>query len=179
LQGLGLPELGFINRTQCADTHRMKAPIYLLAGALLFAASCGDSTGHSGGPERLFVQTSDGAVLTNSRLALSGVSRQTGWFTDRPYRETGQIPTEEFVALWDESENSFADDPPTAEFTCTVDGEVVNYALELTAAYYESLCFVSAGCAIFPILDYDVRVIGDVALPTALTCAADAHLFID
>ena len=103
-------------------TPRVKASIYLLAAVMPLAASCGDS--NNTGPELLFVQTSDGATLTDSTLTLRGISPNTGWFTVRPYREAGQIPTEEFLTLWDEGENSFADDPPNADFTCTVDGEV-------------------------------------------------------
>ena len=96
----------------------MKAPIYLLAAIMLLAASCGDS--NNKGPELLSVQTSDGATLTNSTLTLTGISPNTGWFTDRPYREAGQISTEEFILAWAEGEDSFADDPPNADFTCTV-----------------------------------------------------------
>ena len=73
----------------------MKAPVFLLAAVMLFAASCGDS--NNNGPELLFVQTSNGAVLTDSTLTLTGISPQTGWFTDRPDREAGQVPTEEFL----------------------------------------------------------------------------------
>ncbi|MDG1960330.1 MAG: hypothetical protein P8K07_17560 [Candidatus Binatia bacterium] len=74
-------------------TPRIKAPFYLLAAVMLLAASCGDS--NNKGPERLFVETSSGATLTDSTLTLTGISPQTGWFTDRPYREAGQIPAEE------------------------------------------------------------------------------------
>ena len=144
----------------------MKAPIYLLAAVMLLAASCGDS--NNKGPELLFVQTSDGATLTDSTLTLTGISPNTGWFTDRPYREAGQIPTEEFLTLWDEGENSFADDPPNADFTCTIDGEVVNYVVELTKPELNERE-----------LTYAVQAVGSMAQPAGLACDGTAHLFID
>jgi hypothetical protein len=76
-------------------------------------------------------------VLTESTLMLRFVSEQPGWFTDRPYREAGQIPTEEFVRLWNEGENSFADDPPNAAFTCEVGDEVVNYVVALSKPEFD------------------------------------------
>ena len=57
----------FVRLPTPADSERiprMKAPIYLLAAVMLLAASCGDS--NNKGPELLFVQTSDGATLTDS-----------------------------------------------------------------------------------------------------------------
>jgi hypothetical protein len=157
----------------------MKAPTLLLAATVLFAASCADS--NDKGPEYLFVQTSDGASLYDATLTLTGISPNTGWFTDRPYREAGQIPTEEFMALWDEGENSFSDDPPNADFTCTVDGEVVNYTVELqnpreliTGCNWEV-------CVPYYLLIYDIMFIGpDAAEPFGdFECDGPGHLFID
>ena len=144
----------------------MKAPIYLLAAVMLLAASCGDS--NNKGPEYLFVQTSNGATLTDSTLTLTGISPQTGWFTDRPYREAGQIPTEEFLTLWDEGKNSFADDPPNADFTCTIDGEVVNYVVELTMPEL-----------VGNELTYGARAIGDAKSTSVATVCPHASIFID
>ncbi|MDG1960148.1 MAG: hypothetical protein P8K76_09155 [Candidatus Binatia bacterium] len=162
----------------------MKIPIYLLATVMFLAAACGDSD--NDGAELLFVQTSGGAVLSDSELLLVNTNPETSWFTDRPYREAGQVSTEEFVALWDlDSENfigpsttrgPFADDPPNSDFTCTVDGEVVNYTVELQDAslvppYCEApQCFVR----------YDVTFIGpNVVEPFSdFECDGPAHLFI-
>ncbi len=157
----------------------MKAPTYLLAVIMLLAASCGDS--NNKGPEYLFVQTSDGATLTESTLTLTGISPKTGWFTDRPYREAGQIPTEEFLTLWDEGENSFADDPPNADFTCTVDGEVVNYVVELQKPAL-AVPYVSEGCdSGICVLDYDITFVGPdaVEVGSEVRCDGPTHLFID
>lgn len=157
----------------------MKSPIYLLAAVMLLAVSCGDS--NTKGPERLLVQTSSGATLTGSKLTLTGIRPNTGWFTDRPYREAGQIPTEELLTLWDEGEDSYADDPPNADFTCTVDGEVVNYLVELQnpallVPYVSEGCD-SGGC----VLSYDITFIGPnlVEAASEIECDGPAHLFID
>ena len=157
----------------------MKAPIYLLASIMLLAASCGDS--NNKGPELLFVQTSDGAALYESTLWLTGISPNTGWFTDRPYREAGQIPTEEFLTLWDEGENSFADDSPNADFTCTFGGEVVNYVVELQNPTL-AVPYVSEGCdSGICVLNYDITFIGPDAVEAGdiVECDGTAHLFID
>ena len=146
----------------------MKVPIYLLAAILLLAASCGDS--NNKGPELLFVQTSEFASFNanDARLELTGINPRTGWFTDRPYREAGQIPTEEFLTLWDEGKNSFADDPPNADFTCTIDGEVVNYVVELTMPEL-----------VGNELTYGARAIGDAKSTSVATVCPHASIFID
>ncbi|MEO2167078.1 MAG: hypothetical protein ABGY42_02970, partial [bacterium] len=81
------------------------------------------------------------------------------------------LPTKEFVALWDAGTNSFADDPPNADFTCEVANETVNYVVELTD----------------PVLDggdlsYAVSRVpgGDASsAPLSVECSGSAHLFID
>ena len=76
--------------------------------------------------------------------------------------------TEDFVALWDEG-RPFADDPPDADFTCTVDSEVVNYVVELT----------SPGMA-GEDLSYAVTAVADTVLPeTTTTCDGASHAFFD
>ena len=38
----------------------------------------------------------------------------TLFFSDRPQRVVGHLSTEDFVGLWGDGENSFAEDPPNA-----------------------------------------------------------------
>ena len=114
----------------------------------------------------LFVQNAEGGTLTESILVLTGVSLQTGWFTDRPHRDAGQVPTENFIANWGEGENSFAHDPPNANVTCEVDGTVVNYVVELTNPSFGGVN-----------LSYAADLIGDESLSGALTCSSDVHVF--
>ncbi len=116
----------------------------------------------------LFVQYGLGATLSGDTLTLTGVSAQTGWFTDRPYRKAGQIPTQEFLSQWEEGENSFAEDPPNADFTCTVSGEVVNYALELIKPR-----------RVGEELVYAVGLLDDSASLSGPVSCSGAHLFID
>ena len=119
-------------------------------------------------PSYLFVQNGSGGTLSETILTLTDVSSKTGWFTDRPYRDSGQIRTEDFVLAWGDGGDSFADDPPNAEFSCEVDDETVNYVVELMAPSLEGTD-----------LTYAVESVGDQALPTALECDSDSHLFID
>ena len=120
----------------------------------------------------LYVQNADGGTLTETTLTLTGVSLQTGWFTDRPYREAGRMTTAEFVALFsEEGANSFAEDPPNADLACEVNGEVVNHVVTLTDP-------VPNGND----LSYTVSLVpaaGDDDSFAGITCDADAHLFID
>jgi hypothetical protein len=114
------------------------------------------------------VQNGSGGTLSETTLTLTEVSDKIGWFTDRPYREAGQLPIEEFLSHWWGGENSFADDPPNADFTCTVNGEVVNHVVELTMPLL-----------VGDELTYTVQGIGDRDLPTDATCDQTASLFID
>jgi hypothetical protein len=63
--------------------------------------------------EYMFAQTAEGlSIDMDGRITLNGVSAATLWFSDRPYRLTGHVPTDEFVASWDQGDDSFAEDPP-------------------------------------------------------------------
>jgi hypothetical protein len=64
--------------------------------------------------ESLFVQTAHGLTTTDGTITLKTLSPSTLYFSDRPKREVGHMSTEHFVNVWDEGENSFADDPPNA-----------------------------------------------------------------
>ena len=120
-------------------------------------------------PSFLFVQNGTGGTLSDTTLTLTGVSSKTGYFSDRPYRLAGQVPTEEFITAWGEAGSSLTEDPPNADFTCTVDGNVTNYVVELTLPGM-------AG----EDLSYSVNAVGDTVLPeTAITCEADSLLLID
>ena len=64
--------------------------------------------------ESLFVQTAHGLTSANGTITLKMLSPSTVYFADRPKREVGHMSSEHFVDVWDEGENSFADDPPNA-----------------------------------------------------------------
>ena len=53
-------------------------------------------------------------VNLDGRITLHGVSATTLFFSDRPYRLTGHVPTEDFVSQWGLGDDNFAEDPPNA-----------------------------------------------------------------
>ena len=123
---------------------------------------------------RLYVQDAAGGTLTKTTLVLLGVDESTPWFTDRPYREAGQTTTADFVALFaEEGPDSFAENPPNADFTCESGGEVVNQVVTLTDPVLDE----TAGT-----LTYTVAIVPNGAggdFLTEITCDGDAHLFVD
>jgi hypothetical protein len=83
--------------------------------------------------EYLFAQTAGRAsVDSNGRFTLIDVSSATLFFSDRPYRLTGHIPTDEFVAYWGEGDESFADDPPNAVLSLFEDDHVNDVVVVLS-----------------------------------------------
>jgi hypothetical protein len=71
----------------------------------------------------LFVQTAHRAEHSDGRIVLRNVSPSTLYFSDRPQRVVGHLHTSEFVGIWDEGENSFAEDPPNAVLAFVVKGD--------------------------------------------------------
>ena len=136
----------------------MKAPIYLLAAIMLLAASCGESNDDTNEPERFYAHAFSGLTLNDTTLTLNGISPQTLSTIGGPNPASGPISTEEFLTLWDEGENSFSDDPPKADITCTVDGEVINYVVELRMPELDG-----------DKLTYAIEGIGDSNLPVSGT----------
>jgi hypothetical protein len=64
--------------------------------------------------QAMFVQTAHRAVRHGGDLTLHGLCPSTLYFSDRPQRVVGHIHTRQFTDLWDQGDNSFADDPPNA-----------------------------------------------------------------
>jgi hypothetical protein len=65
--------------------------------------------------EYMFAQTAKGlSVNLDGRITLKGVSGTTLFFSDRPYRLTGHIHTDQFVASWSDGDDNFAENPPNA-----------------------------------------------------------------
>ncbi|MDH3683202.1 MAG: hypothetical protein OEV40_25030 [Acidimicrobiia bacterium] len=76
--------------------------------------------------EYMFAQTSTGVTVgDDGRITLEGVSPLTLFFSDRPYRLTGHLPTDEFVANWGSGTDSFAATPPNALLSL-FEGDTVN-----------------------------------------------------
>jgi hypothetical protein len=133
-----------------------------------FAAAIAQEAGGNPSLSLLFVQSGERGALTDSTITLGGVSENTAWFSDRPYRETGVTSTADFVSAWGAGPHSFASESPNADFSCEVNGEVVNYIVELTDP-------VLLGGD----LSYTISFLGDGPAAGFTQCDTDAHLFID
>ena len=64
--------------------------------------------------EAMFVQTAPSTSTDGGVLTLHDVTASTLYFSDRPERVVGHLSSTDFVGLWGEGENSFAEDPPNA-----------------------------------------------------------------
>jgi len=67
----------------------------------------------------LFVQTAQKVDYKDGVMTLYGVPPQTMYFSDRPDRVVGNVPTITFVTKWttDKGPNGFASNPPNAAVT--------------------------------------------------------------
>ncbi len=74
--------------------------------------------------EALYAQTAGGMAYEDGRLTLDGIGATTLYFSDRPQRITGHIPTDEFFDTWGEGDDSFASDPPNAVLSIFSEDEV-------------------------------------------------------
>jgi hypothetical protein len=70
-------------------------------------------------PSFLFVQSAKKIDYKDGVMTLYDVPKQTMFFTDRPNRVVGSLPTDKFVARWtsDTSPGGFASNPPNAAVT--------------------------------------------------------------
>jgi hypothetical protein len=82
--------------------------------------------------EYMFAQTSGGISIADGRITLEHVSHSTLFFSDRPYRLTGHIPTDEFIGSWGEGDDSFAADAPNALLTLFEDDHVNDVVVVLS-----------------------------------------------
>lgn len=73
--------------------------------------------------EAMFVQTARGTSTDGGVLTLHDVTPSTLYFSDRPERVVGHLTSSDFVELWGEGENSFAEDPPNAVLAFLEPGE--------------------------------------------------------
>jgi len=109
---------------------RLKTKMPLAVVALLaFMATYAqgqEGTMDAPGMSLLFVQNAQGVSYdSNSNvLTLESVSPVVTFFADRPYRVAGHVLMPGFIALWNEGEDSFAEDPPNASLS-VFDGTTV------------------------------------------------------
>jgi len=67
----------------------------------------------------LFVQNAESMTFdkVKGKLTMKGISPVTIFFTDRPERIAGNMPTRVFVPFWSEGKDSFAKDNPNANLS--------------------------------------------------------------
>jgi len=101
--------------------RRITPTILLFAVACASGASKGASTGTGPSDDGsndvasfLFVQNAHEARLQDGRLTMKGVGANAIYFTDRPYRKAGHIPTAKLMKAWSAGDGSFGDVPPNA-----------------------------------------------------------------
>ncbi len=83
--------------------------------------------------EYMFAQTASRfGVNLDGRITLHGVSATTLFFSDRPYRLTGHVPTQDFVSQWGVGDGNFAEDPPNALLSIFEDDAVNDVVVILT-----------------------------------------------
>lgn len=122
----------------------------LIAGALLLAGCTQPAeevqappVADSGAPRLLFVQDAESGAATPAGdglvlLVLSGFDAETLWFTDRPDRDAGVLPSAEFASLWNGGKDSFAEDPPNAALALRDEaGDTAVFVFELMDPVYD------------------------------------------
>ena len=68
----------------------------------------------------------------DGKLTLHDLAPTTLFFSDRPDRVTGHIPSEEFVDSWDKGPDNFASNPPNAVLSIFHPDGVSDVVVELT-----------------------------------------------
>ncbi len=117
----------------------------LMGRRMLQAASQADTKNKV---EYLFVHSAHAAFLRDGTLTLSGINPATLYFSDRPERIVGHVPTDVFVDQWDKGKDNFAADPPNAALSILSGGEPQEIVVVLKSPRLKSGNLV-----------YDVRVL--------------------
>jgi hypothetical protein len=114
----------------------------------------------------LFVQTAAKIDYKDGVMTLYDVPSQTMFFTDRPNRVIGNLPTDKFVTRWttDKSPNGFSVIPPNAAVTLFQEDGAKTAIVELSNPRLDGKN-----------LSYDVKVLQGIAMAQS----AQGVLFID
>ena len=127
-------------------------------------------------PTFLYVQTAHSGTLSAEKadgkriLTLNDVSPTTVYFSDRPDRITGHESTEDFIAQWNDGEDSFASNPPNAALD-VIDEDSQHLAIvELMGARYD---------AQNKTLEYEILMLDNESQGAFPTTFGEAAVFID
>ena len=116
-------------------------------------------------PQFMFVQSAQMVSYQNGKLTLKGVTPATVFFSDRPERIVGHMPTTAFIPFWSKGQDSFLKDNPNASLSVfRADAEPANIELTLKNPQLQGSD-----------LSYDVVVLSG-SIPAN---GAEATLFID
>lgn len=97
------------------------------------ADSFAEEQQHMSGAELMFVQNSKSVSFDKGTMTLNDVSPSTTFFSDRPERLAGHIPTTHFLHIWAEGSDSFKNDPPNANLSILGEKEgVTNIIVEIS-----------------------------------------------
>jgi hypothetical protein len=88
--------------------------------------------------EYLFVQSAQSVRLSGGLLELRDVTSATVYFSDRPERIAGHVPTPSFVQQWGVGEDNFAGNPPNAALSVLGDEKIEEVVLTLRAPQLKS-----------------------------------------
>lgn len=112
----------------------------------------------------LYVQTADAVTLKNNKLTMGGIAGATIFFSDRPQRVVGHVPTKIFLDDWSEGNDSFKDIPPNATISVLEGEKLEEIVVELSNPMLKG-----------DTLTYDVRVLEGSKSAKGKACS----LFID
>jgi hypothetical protein len=113
----------------------------------------------------LFVQTAKSVTLDEGKLRMKGVAPATLFFSDRPKRVAGHIPTSVVIDSWGVGgDDSFVADPPNATLSILVGYQPQEIVVVLEKPVYSG-----------DDLTFDVKVLEGVASAKGGACS----LFID
>ncbi|MEM0909265.1 MAG: hypothetical protein AAGJ94_18015, partial [Pseudomonadota bacterium] len=85
-------------------------------------------------PSYDFVQQASSMTYDGTTMTLSGIAPATVFFSDRPYRMTGQLTNQQFVALWQGNGGTFVGDPPNAAVSVLSNTTTAPAIVELRSA---------------------------------------------
>jgi len=89
--------------------------------------------------EFLIVQNADSVMMNDGKLRLKNIAITTLYFSDRPDRIVGRIPTQKYVDHWSVGDNNFKSDPPNAVISVLYGKEVEDITVVLTEPKLEGV----------------------------------------
>ena len=117
--------------SKCYGSVSRVCLVLLLAAAVLSLAACATtSTGSSGAPQLMFVQSADDLKVDPARstFRVVKVSQQTLYFSERPQRLAGHLTMADYLKEWTAAagKDNFGADPPNAALSVYEPGQANN-----------------------------------------------------